>query len=103
MLRLHLLLEKEYLLVMRPGTSDGELFVKDHTAWTGTGAVCHWEIGRICEVRIPIAAIGPEKERCFFAYLTLTRAEEEIGRWPTHSPMALTYRGPELELENWLV
>lgn len=103
MLRLHLLLEKEYLLVMRPGTSEGEIFVKDHTAWTGTGAVCHWEIGRICEVRIPIAAIGPEKERSFFAYLTLTRDEEEIGRWPTHAPMTLSYRGPELELENWLV
>jgi alpha-amylase/alpha-mannosidase (GH57 family) len=103
MLRLHLLLEKEYLLVMRPGTSEGEMLVKDHAAWTGTGAVCRWKIGRICEARIPISAIGPEKEHCFFVYLALTRGEDEIGRWPTHTPMALTYRGAELELENWLV
>jgi len=54
-------------------------------------------------MRIPLAAFSPQKGQAFFAYVTLTRGQDEIGRWPTHVPLALSYEGPELELENWLV
>lgn len=102
-LRLHLLLETEYLLVMGVGATEGELMMKSQAAWREAGARFQCMIGQVCEARVPLSAIGPEKGRPFFAYLTLTRGGEEIGRWPTHAPMALSYRGPELELENWLV
>lgn len=102
-LRLHLLLEREFLLVMYAGSTEGEILVKDQAAWIGAGTRFQWRIGPVCEARVPLSAICPEKGRPLFAYLTLTRGDEEIGRWPTHAPMALTYRGPELELENWLV
>ncbi|RQW87603.1 MAG: glycoside hydrolase [Geobacter sp.] len=103
LLHLHLHLEKEYLLVIDAEKSAGELLVKNDAGWTETGELCQWEIARVCEARIPLASLSPEKNSTLFAYLTLTREQEEIGRWPTHSPLALTYVGPELELENWLV
>jgi len=102
-LHLHLHLEKEYLLVIDTDKSEGELLVKSKAGWSETGKLCQWRIGRICETRIPLSALNPERNSTVFAYLTLTREREEIGRWPTHSPLALTYVGPELELENWLV
>ncbi|MGA7827154.1 MAG: glycoside hydrolase family 57 protein [Geobacteraceae bacterium] len=102
-LHLHLHLEREYLLVMDAEKSEGELLVKGEQGWTETGKHCQWGIGRVCEARIPLSALNPEKDSTLFAYLTLTREREEIGRWPTHSPLALPYVGPELELENWLV
>ena len=103
MLRFHLLLEREYALPMVPDAVEGELLVKDSSGWKGTGETCQWKIDRVCEARIPLAAFRPERGNTFFAYLTLTRGEEEIGRWPTHVPLALGYAGRELELENWLV
>ena len=102
-LRLHLHLEREYVLIMDAESSEGELLVKHDTAWTATGGHCQWEICRICEIRIPLTALRPEQKSTLFAHITLTRGHEEIGRWPTHSPLALTYMGPELDLENWLV
>lgn len=102
-LRLHLLLKGEYQLAMEPDRNEGELLVKKQAAWQGTGAVGFWKIRRVCEVRVPLRAMEPERDCCFFVYITLTRGGDEVGRWPTHAPLALTYRGPELELENWLV
>jgi hypothetical protein len=88
---------------MTPDAVEGELFVKDNSGWKGTGEICQWKMDRVCEAQIPLAAFRPERGNTFFAYLTLTRGEEEIGRWPTHVPLALGYAGRELELENWLV
>jgi alpha-amylase/alpha-mannosidase (GH57 family) len=100
---LHLLLEREYLLPMTLDTCEGELLVKDHSHWRGTGGICHWKFGRICEVLIPLDSLNPEQGGTFFVFITLMRDREEIGRWPTHSPLAVTYIGQRLELENWLV
>jgi hypothetical protein len=38
-----------------------------------------------------------------FAYFTLTRAREELGRWPVDTPLLLNYAGPDLDLETWLI
>jgi len=103
LLRLHLHLEHEFVLVMEPDTSEGKLLVKDEGRWVKTGALCHWKISRICEVRIPLEVLMPVPESTIFAHITLSRGHEEIGRWPTHAPLALTYVGPGLELDNWLV
>lgn len=102
-LRLYLHLEREYVLVMEPDTVEGELLVKDMDLWTETGALCHCNISRICELRIPLEALRPARESSIFAHITLSRGHEEIGRWPAHSPLALSYVGPGLELDNWLV
>lgn len=103
LLRLHLLLEREYILPMTSGTTAGELLARQDNRWNGTGQACDWLVSRVCEIRIPLAAFAPQKGQAFFAYVTLTRGQDEIGRWPTHVPLALSYGGAELELENWLV
>jgi alpha-amylase/alpha-mannosidase (GH57 family) len=103
LLHLHLHLEREFLLIMDTKKSESVLLVKNDAGWTETGGLCQWKIARVCEARIPLTSLEPEQKSTFFAYLTLTREQEEIGRWPTHSPLALSYVGPELELENWLV
>ncbi len=102
-LRLHLLLEREYLLAMTSGTTGGELLERRGNSWSGTGQACDWIIARLCEARVPLAAFTPQKGQTFFAYVTLTRGQDEIGRWPTHVPLALSYEGPDIDLENWLV
>jgi len=102
-LRLHLLCRRELLLAMHAGSTEGEVLARERASWSGTGTLFQWKIGPVCEVRVPLSVVDPERGRPLFAYLTLTRDGDEIGRWPTHSPMALSYRGPELELENWLV
>lgn len=103
LLHLHLHLEREYLLVVDAEKSESDLLVKNEGGWAETGELCQWGIGRVCEARIPLTVLRPDKKCTVFAYLTLTREQEEIGRWPTHSPLALSYVGPDLELENWLV
>jgi hypothetical protein len=102
-LRFHLLLEREYILALSPGASEGALRVKDHSVLKETGDTCRCAIGQICEARIPLGAIHASGEGVFFIYITLTRGSEETGRWPTHVPLLLSYKGSGLELENWLV
>ncbi|HYS44481.1 MAG TPA: glycoside hydrolase family 57 protein [Geobacteraceae bacterium] len=100
---LHLILDKEYRLVMEPGAEEGPLEAKPEGSWQPLDVRCRWKILRVCEVRIPIEAINPEPGSKIFSYLTLTRAGEEIGRWPPDAPMLLNYAGPDIELENWLI
>ena len=100
---LHLLLDREYLLPMTPAATEGELMVKENSRWSGAGVFCQWRFDALCEARVPLKALALEEGETFFVYITLTRDQEETGRWPTHSPLALTYRGRGLELENWLV
>jgi hypothetical protein len=71
--------------------------------WRDAGWECHWQIGAICEIAIPLAAVAALPGRQIFAYVTLRRNGEEVGRWPTDSPLIITYRGEELELDNWLI
>ena len=38
-----------------------------------------------------------------FVSVTLTRNSEEIGRWPSDAPLMLSYEGPDLEANDWLI
>ena len=102
-LNLHLILDREYRLTMEPGLDQGALQVKEESSWKSTCHTCSWKIARICEARVPLAAVNPEAGRRLFVYINLMRGIDEIGRWPTDGAMALKYAGPELELETWLI
>jgi hypothetical protein len=77
--------------------------VKDKKGWKGSGHICRWKIARVCEAQVPLVAVNPEPGGKLFAYVTLLRGNNEIGRWPTDAPMMLKYAGPALELETWLI
>jgi len=94
---------EERRLVMQVGASDGVLELKGDAGWQPTPHHCHWQIRRITEARMPLAAFGLSPGGALFVYLTLQRGGEEIGRWPTETPMQLKYQGSELELDNWLI
>ncbi len=100
---LHLLLDREYHVTMSLDAEEGQLQVKGERGWRDTGRLCRWKIVRVCEVAVPLEAVNPEPGGSLFAYLTLTRGGEEAGRWPMDAPMLLSYAGPDLELENWLI
>jgi alpha-amylase/alpha-mannosidase (GH57 family) len=102
-LALHLILDREYRLDMELDGEYGPLELKTEGSWHSLDVRCRWKIRRICEVGIPLEVINPEPGGKIFCYLTLTRSGEEIGRWPTDAPMLLSYAGPEIELENWLI
>jgi len=102
-LALHLILDREYRLAMDLHSDGGPLQVKKDGEWRDTGAPCRWKIVRVCEAEIPIDAVSPQRGGRMFAYLTLAGDGVERGRWPSAAPMPLTYAGPELELENWLI
>jgi alpha-amylase/alpha-mannosidase (GH57 family) len=102
-LGLHLIVDREYRVVMSLKSEEGPLERKLEGAWQELGASCTWKIRRICEVRVPLEAVNPEPGDKIFCYLTLTRNNDEIGRWPTDAPMLLKYAGNEIEVENWLI
>ena len=102
-LTLHLILDREFRVVMQPLADGGSFEQKVNGIWKPLGISTIWKIRRVCELGIPLEALNPEPGEKIFCYLTLTRNEEETGRWPTDSPMLLTYAGPEIELENWLI
>jgi len=102
-IRLHILLDRNYLLVLRPTETRGTLRVKQGDTWQETGITCQWKISRIGEVMVPLAALNPALRSKIFIYFTLVRDDDEIGRWPADAPMLLKYLGAELELENWLI
>jgi alpha-amylase/alpha-mannosidase (GH57 family) len=100
---LHLILDREYRVAMNRDSEEGLLLVKEEGVWKATGQICRWKIARLCEVGVPLEPLNPEPGGKIFAYITLLRGSEELGRWPTDAPMALKYAGPELELETWLI
>lgn len=102
-LALHLILDREYRLDMRIDGEEGPLETRCDGVWKPLDQTCRWKILRICEVKIPLESIHPEPGGKIFCYLTLTRGGDEIGRWPTDSPMLLKYTGENIELENWLI
>jgi hypothetical protein len=102
-LTLHLILDREFRVVMQSAADGGTLEQKVDGIWQPVGISTTWKIRRICELGIPLEALNPEPGEKIFCYLTLTRNNEETGRWPTDAPMLLTYAGPEIELENWLI
>ena len=102
-LGVHLLTEREWRVTMDMGAGEARLQCKGETGWSDAGVACPWKIARVCEVAVPIDAINLVPAGKLFAYLTLVRGQEEVGRWPTDAPMVLKYAGPDIELENWLI
>ncbi|HEY5513100.1 MAG TPA: glycoside hydrolase, partial [Geomonas sp.] len=103
LLSLHLVHGKEYRLDMRLGAGEGELLVKGASGWLASGTVSQYGIVRIAEARVPLATLGVSAGDKLFAYFTLTRSSEELGRWPVDTPLLLNYAGPDLDMENWLI
>ncbi len=102
-LHLYVVAGSECRLDMTSAARTGELMIKGARGWKKGRALCRWEIGRICEVAVPLGPLGLEPKGKLFAYVTLVRKGEEFGRWPADSPLVLTYAGPDLDMENWLI
>ena len=102
-LNLHLIYDREYRLPLQMRSDEGLLMVKENAVWVPTCGYCRWKIGKICEVSIPLEIIKPGSKSKIFAYVTLVRDNEEIGRWPSDAPLMLYYAGSEIELDNWLI
>lgn len=103
MINLHIITGREYFLPISAEAESGHLYVRETGNWKETGCLCRWKIARICEAQVPLEGINPEQGGKIFAYFTLVRKNEEIGRWPIDAPLILKYLGPDLELENWIV
>jgi alpha-amylase/alpha-mannosidase (GH57 family) len=103
LLALHLIAEREYRLPMQRSANQGMLLVKEGGGWVPTNTCCRWAIDRTCEVAIPLEALGLQPKTKLFASLTLTRDNEQIGRWPSDAPLMLNYEGPDLEVNDWLI
>ena len=102
LLALHLIADREYRLPMQRSGNQGMLLIKESGGWVPTNVCCRWAIDRTCEVAIPLEPLGLLPKTKLFASLTLTRDNEQIGRWPSDAPM-LNYEGPDLEANDWLI
>jgi alpha-amylase/alpha-mannosidase (GH57 family) len=102
-LNLHLIHENEYRLSMGLEAEEGRLWVKGERDWHETEGVCNWKIVKVAEARVPLDILNLVPGDKLFAYFTLMRGEEEMGRWPADSPLMLSYAGADLELETWLI
>ena len=102
-LNLHLICDHEYRLPMQIRFDEGLLQIKENNVWVPTNAHCRWKTARVCEVSIPLSGLKLNPRSKIFASITLVRDNEEIGRWPSDSPLILHYVGPELEVDNWLI
>ena len=102
-LHVHLIYDHDYRLSMQAKTDEGLLLVKESGVWTPTSSYCHWKIAKTCEIRIPLNSIKLVAGSKLFVSVSLVRDNEEIGRWPTDSPLMLYYAGADIELDNWLI
>jgi len=102
-LNLHLIYDREFRLPLQVRSDEGLLLVKENNVWVPTSGHCRWKIGKICEICVPLSCIKPTPKSKLFAYVTLVRDNEELGRWPSDAPLMLYYAGQELELDNWLI
>ncbi|CAH2029919.1 glycoside hydrolase family 57 protein [Trichlorobacter ammonificans] len=102
-LALHLISDREYRLPMQRDCREGMLLTKEAGSWVPTNTCCRWAIRRTAEVALPLAGLNLIPGAKLFVSITLTRDNEEIGRWPSDAPLMLEYVGPELEADDWLI
>lgn len=102
-LNLHLIIDRDYRLPLQMKNSEGLLQIKENGVWMPTSSYCHWKIGKICEISIPLNSIKPAGGSKLFVSVALVRDNEEIGRWPSDAPLMLYYAGADIELDNWLI
>ncbi|SNB47714.1 glycoside hydrolase family 57 protein [Geobacter sp. DSM 9736] len=101
-LNLHLVTGREYRIALSTGNGNGPLLAVEHGEWREVGRA-QWTIARTCEASIPLDPLDLEPGARLLAFVTLVRGQEELGRWPADGAMQLTYAGPDLELDNWLI
>ena len=102
-LNLHLISDREYRLPLQIRSEEGLLLAKENGVWVPTRGHCRWKIVKTCEVDIPLEILNLAPKSKLFATVSLVRDNEEIGRWPTDAPLVLSYAGPDIELDNWLI
>lgn len=102
-LALHLISDREYRLPMQRDGREGLLLAKESGNWVPTNICCRWAIERTAELAIPLAALNLMPGARLFVTITLTRDNEELGRWPCDAPLILNYEGTDLEANNWLI
>ncbi|MDD2734520.1 MAG: glycoside hydrolase family 57 protein [Desulfuromonadaceae bacterium] len=103
LLNLHLIYDRDYRLPLQVKKDEGLLLVKENGVWMPTNSFCSWKIIRTCEISIPLDSIKLKAGSKLFVSITLVRDNEEIGRWPSDTPLMLYYAGAEIELDNWLI
>jgi hypothetical protein len=102
-LSIHIISDREYRIPAQKRCNDGLLQVRKNGVWMPAKGRCYWKLGRICEVSVNLQDIKLKPGNKLFAYITVSRNNEEIGRWPADSPLMLIYAGAEIELDNWLI
>jgi alpha-amylase/alpha-mannosidase (GH57 family) len=100
---LHLVHDNEFRLVMSLQADGGPLQIKKSGSWVDSGSFCPFRIAKTAEAGISLEILKLHQGDKLFAFLTLVRGTEEIGRWPVDAPLSLNYAGPELELDTWLI
>ena len=100
---LHLVHDREYRLPMESKNDEGLLLAKQGGTWMPTGSHCRWKIAKTCEISIPLTGINLTVGSKLFVSMTLSRDNEEVGRWPSDASLMLSYSGANLELDNWLI
>ncbi|HIJ87605.1 MAG TPA: glycoside hydrolase [Desulfuromonadales bacterium] len=103
LLNIHLIYDRDYRLPLQMKSDEGLLLVKNDGAWLPTNCYCSWKIAKTCEIRIPLSGIKLTAGSKLFVSIILIRDNEEIGRWPSDTPLMLYYAGAEIELDNWLI
>ncbi len=102
-LALQLIADREYRLPMQTTFTEGLLLVREAGSWVPTNACCNWAIDRTCEIAVPLQLLKLLPGSKIFVNITLTRNNEEIGRWPCDNPLMLNYEGADLETNDWLI
>ncbi|MCL2760430.1 MAG: glycoside hydrolase family 57 protein [Desulfuromonadales bacterium] len=103
-LTLYILSENEFKVVMSyDQTSTYLLRKQENGIWQNLDTLCNYKIKKICEVQVPLYPFKLQAESSIFAYITFTRRNEELGRWPVDAPMKLVYAGEEVEMDSWLI
>lgn len=102
-LELAMVHDGELVAVMDRAGEEGSLCRREGGVLVETGKRFRWKIAKVCEVMVPLEALGLSPHDRLMVTVTLRRGGEEMGRWPMDSPLVLNYAGPELELEQWLI
>ena len=102
-LNLHLTSDREYRLPLQMKNNEGLLLIRENGVWMPTVSYCHWKVAKTCEISIPLEGIKLVVGSKLFVSVMLVRDKEEIGRWPSDSPLILDYAGADIELDNWLI
>jgi alpha-amylase/alpha-mannosidase (GH57 family) len=96
-LSLHLIRGCELVLEMQLGNGTAQLTGPERER---RATPADYSIARIAEARISLEALQLAPGDKLPVYITLTRENREIGRWPLDTPLILKYAGPDLAADQ---